>query len=95
MEVNALMDIAKPPANSLRLICTKEDLSQTWAAAALRACKKIRRRMHTQSFQLDKIVVAGVAVEEALAPLCYKQTLRMVLEGRFVVIQPVLELQTQ
>jgi hypothetical protein len=51
--------------------------------------------MHTQSFQLDKIVVAGVAVEEALAPLCYKQTLRMVLEGRFVVIQPVLELQTQ
>lgn len=51
--------------------------------------------MHTQSFQLDKIVVAGVAVEEALAPLFYKQTLRMVLEGRFVVIQPVLELQTQ
>jgi hypothetical protein len=32
---------------------------------------------------------------EALAPLCYKQTLRIVLEGRFVVIQPVLELQTQ
>ena len=31
----------------------------------------------------------------ALAPLCDKQTLRMVLEGSFVVIQPVLELQTQ